>query len=103
VTDPDDAPATATASFTVRVLGAAAHLADLRHDVQGVGLGHGQVLTATVVLAQRELAAGQRSAVCVTMTTFIVEVQVQTPWAIPASKAKWLTQDARQIQAVLAC
>jgi hypothetical protein len=92
-----------TVTVTVTVPGPAAHLADLRQDVRGIGLGHGQVLTATVVLAQRELAAGQRPAVCVTMTVFILEVQIQTPWAIRASKAKWLTQDARQIRAALGC
>ncbi len=102
VAAPDDAP-NGEVIITYTLPGAAAHLADLRQDIRGVGLGHGQVLTATVVLAQRELAAGQRRAVCVTMTTFILEVKVQTPWAIHASKAKWLTEDARQIQAALAC
>jgi YVTN family beta-propeller protein len=100
-TDAGDSNSPASTSFTVTVQGAAAQLADLRHAVQGVGVGH--VLADTVAVAQHQLAAGHTRLACLTLTAFIVEVQFQTPRFIPPATAAALIADARQIRAVIGC
>jgi hypothetical protein len=40
---------------------------------------------------------------CLTLTTFIIEVKLQTPRFIPATISGQLITDAKRIQAVLAC
>jgi YVTN family beta-propeller protein len=99
--DPDDSNSPVTVSFTVTVNGAAAQLADLHRAVQGIGIGN--FLAYTVAAAQQQLAVGHPRLACVTLTAFIVEVQVQTPWFIAATTSARLITDAERIQAVLAC
>ena len=99
VTDPADFPSTASTSFTVTVKGAAAQLADLRQAVHRVPFGF--FLAGTVAIAQRQLAAGHPRLACLTLTQFILDVRLQTPWFIRASTAAQLITDAKRIQAVL--
>jgi len=40
---------------------------------------------------------------CLTLTVFLFEVKLQTPWIIPAATAAELIADATLIRAVLAC
>ncbi len=40
---------------------------------------------------------------CQTLNLFIIEVQLETRWRIPAGTAAQLVAAARQIQAVLGC
>jgi len=101
VSDPDDSNSPVTVSFTVTVNGAAAQLADLHQAVQGIGIGN--FLAYTVAAAQQQLAVGHPRLACVTLTAFIVEVQVQTPWFVAATTSARLITDAERIQAVLAC
>jgi hypothetical protein len=98
-TDPDAIPSTVSISFTITVEGAAAQLADLRQAVRGVGIGN--FLAGTVAIAQRQLAAGHPRLACLTLTQFILDVRLQTPWIIRAGTAGQLIADARRIQAVL--
>jgi hypothetical protein len=98
-TDAKDLNSPLHVTFTVTVLGAAAQLADLHQAVHGLGLGN--ILADFVATAQRELSAGHPRLACVTLTQFILEVQLQTPRFIPRSTAAQLISDAKRIQAVL--
>ena len=98
--DPDDSNSPVTVSFTVTVNGAAAQLVDLHQAVQHVGIG--KSLAYTVAAAQK-LAARHPRMACLTLTTFIIEVKLQTPRFIPATTSAQLITDAKRIQAVLAC
>jgi YVTN family beta-propeller protein len=100
-TDSDDTPSTVTTSFTVTVEGAAAQLAGLSQAVQGVGKR--TTLADSVAAVQQQLAAGDTSRACRTLTRFIADVNHQTPRYIPAATAAQLIADAQRIQAVLAC
>jgi len=100
-TDTDDTPSTVSTSFTVTVRGAAAQLADLDQAVQNTRGGKG--LAPTVALAERQAAGRHPLLACQTLNLFIIEVQLETPWRIPAGTAAQLIAAARQIQAVLGC
>ncbi len=91
----------ATASFVVRVNGAAAQLSELSKAVVGIGIGHD--LGSTVALARKQLAEGQQASSCATIRLFIGEVRLQTPLFIPAPTAVALIADARRILTVLGC
>ena len=100
-TDTDDADSPVSTTFTVTVEGAAAQLADLYHAVQGTR--GGKALAPTVALAEHQVAGRHPLLACQTLTLFIIEVQLETPWRIPAGTAAELVAAARQIQAVLGC
>jgi streptogramin lyase len=89
-------------SPAVTVKGAAAQLADLAEDVEGVGRGHG--LEATVAVARLLVAHGKPGAACVALVAFEIEVRAQQlARFIPKAQADALVADARRIRAVLGC
>jgi hypothetical protein len=100
-TDGNDLNSPVHVTFAVTVKGAAAQLADLGQAVHGIGVGDS--LAAIVAFAQRQLSAGHPRLACATLSLFIIEVRLQTRWAIPVSTAAQLITDAKRIQAVLGC
>jgi YVTN family beta-propeller protein len=100
-TDPDDTPATATASFTVTVNGAGPQLALLGEGVQGVGSG--TILANKVAKAQSYLTQGNTAEACVKMRGFIQEVKAQSGKSIRVREAGRLIAEAKQIRPVLGC
>jgi HYR domain len=100
-TDTDDANSPVSASFTVTVEGAVAQLADLYQAVQNVR--GGKALARTVARAERQAAGRHPLQACQTLNLFILEVQLETPWRIPADTSAQLVAAARQIEAVLGC
>jgi len=98
----DAAGNTATGSFSVVVLGAAAQLADLADSVEDVGRHHG--LSATVAVARLLVAHGRSGAACAVLVAFEIEVRAQQfAHFIPKARADALVADARRIRAVLGC
>jgi hypothetical protein len=101
VSDPDDTPSTASATFTVTVHGARSQLDRLLNEVEAVGPGSS--LADKVRIMRSELGSEHPDATCATLNAFVDEVQAQTGKTIPAGLAAGLIASALQIEAVLAC
>jgi hypothetical protein len=100
----DDAGNSASATFTVRVRGAAEQLTALRGEVallpdEKVGRSLGGKLRD----ASTALGAGQKSKACQRLSAFISEVQVHSGTKIPAATASKWVADANRIRAVIGC
>jgi outer membrane protein assembly factor BamB len=91
----------ATASFTIRVKGAAEQLADLAQAV--VGVGPGTSLVDKVRQAQTYLHQQDVADTCATLQQFIDQVRAQSGKSIPPATASALIGDATRIKAVLGC
>ena len=100
-TDTDDTGSPVSATFKVTVKGAAAQLADLYQAALNTRGGKG--LARTVALAERQVAGHHPLLACQTLNLFILEVQLETRWRIPAATAAQLIAAARQVEAVLGC
>jgi hypothetical protein len=92
---------TSSASFTVRVRGAADQLTDLAAAVAGVGPGTS--LADKVTQAQAYLDAGDLADACSTLTAFVNEVKAQSGQMVPSGQATTLIASANRIKAVLGC
>jgi hypothetical protein len=99
--DSDDANSPVSTSFTVKVGGASALLANLAISVQGVGPGNS--LPAKVAAAESYLAAGDLTDTCLTLTALVNEVNAQTNKSITAGVASKLIAATQLIRAVLHC
>jgi uncharacterized delta-60 repeat protein len=95
----DHAGNSQTASFVVRVKGAAEQLADLRHAVTGVGPG--KSLVEKVKQAEAQIARGDVAATVRTLRAFVNEVKAQSGKKVPPDLATDLIADATRIAAVL--
>jgi hypothetical protein len=101
VTATDASDNTATTTFTAHVAGAAEQLAALRLAV--VGVGPGKALVDKVDRAMGYLAAGNPTAACVELTSFINTVKAQAGKTIPRPLATFLTGEAARIRTVIGC
>lgn len=102
VAQDDDTPDSVSVTFTVSVLGAAGQLSNLKASV--IGVGPGQVLSATVGVAQSALAAGHVQASCVALRAFVVEVRIlAVAKAISPTTASQLVASATRIESLLPC
>ncbi|HEX6724406.1 MAG TPA: HYR domain-containing protein [Gaiella sp.] len=97
----DAAGNTSSASFDVRVKGAAEQLADLAIAVSGVGSGAS--LADKVGDARTALVAGKRAKACEILGAFRNEVSAQSGKSLPAQAAAELRATATRIQTVLEC
>lgn len=91
----------ATASFQVRVKGAAEQLADLYNAV--LGLGPGTSLADKVGQTQAYLTAQDVTDACATLDSFIRQVRVLSGKNVPAAVATSLIADATRIESVIGC
>jgi hypothetical protein len=97
----DAAENTGTANFTITVKGAAAQLADLAINVEGVGPGTS--LADKVKAAQAALAKTELPETCSILMAFINQVKAQSGKVIVPSTATSLIANATRIRAVLGC
>jgi hypothetical protein len=66
-------------------------------------IGPGTSLLSKVTTAQAQLAAGNVSGACSTLTLFINQVRAQSGKSIPTATANSLIADARRVQSVIGC
>jgi hypothetical protein len=92
---------TSSASFTIRVKGAAEQLAGLLSAVTQVGPGTS--LADKVTRAQAALGASDVADACSTLNALINQLKAQSGKRIPAEAAASLIGDATRIRAVLGC
>ncbi len=91
----------ASGSFTVHVSGAGGQLDDLLAAV--TNLGPGSALADKVTLAESYLTAGNISAACSTLDSFIKLAKAQSGKKLTVGQASSLVAAAQQIESVLDC
>ncbi len=91
----------ATASFQVRVKGAAEQLADLYNAV--LGLGPGTSLADKIGQTQAYLTAQDVTDACATLDSFVRQVRALSGKNVPAAVATSLIADATRIESVIGC
>jgi hypothetical protein len=97
----DSAGNSSSASFTVRVRGAAAQAADLLASV--IGLGPGKALGRDVSRVLAAIATGNRSAACSALGDFVGLVTAQRGKKLTAARADALLVAAQRLRRVLGC
>ena len=92
---------TSTASFTVRVKGAAEQLVDLLTAVTGIGPGTS--LADKVSQVQADVSANDLTDACSTLTALINELKALSGNSMPSGQAMTLVATAQRIKSVLGC